>query len=255
MRRGACGARSPARSAGDEIGDLSRSFSSVLDAARRSTPAIARTWRAGCRTSCARRSPWSARRSTTCGCSRCPDEARVYIERAQGGLQRLAEILTRMTEATRLEQSLHDVERERFDLGALVHGLRRRLSARVSASGRSRCDVPVAPLLDRRRAGPHRANAGQARRQRARIRAAGHADRDPPRGAGRRRAPRRWRTRARRCRRACASACSIRWCRCGRERAATSRISASGFTSCGSSPNSTAARRAPRIARTAKASR
>ena len=104
--------------AGDEIGDLSRSFSSVL--ARLAQYAGYReNWRAASRTSCVRRSPSSARRSTTSGPqdeTALPGEARVYIERAQGGLQRLAHILTRMTEATRLEQSLHDVERERVDL-------------------------------------------------------------------------------------------------------------------------------------------
>jgi signal transduction histidine kinase len=46
----------------------------------------------------------------------------VYVERAQGGLARLTAILTRMTEATRLEQSLHEAERERLDLVALVRG-------------------------------------------------------------------------------------------------------------------------------------
>ena len=44
------------------------------------------------------------------------------MERAQQGLNRLAHILTRMTEATRLEQSLADAERERFDLARVVAG-------------------------------------------------------------------------------------------------------------------------------------
>ena len=42
-----------------------------------------------------------------------PATARVYLERAQGGLDRLSQILTRMAEAARLEQSLDDAERER----------------------------------------------------------------------------------------------------------------------------------------------
>ena len=41
-------------------------------------------------------------------------------------------ILTRMTEAARLEQSLSDVERVRFDLVPVVSGLRRRLPPRLS---------------------------------------------------------------------------------------------------------------------------
>jgi signal transduction histidine kinase len=51
-----------------------------------------------------------------------PGEARVYIERARSGLTRLNAILTRMTEATRLEGALRDAERERFDLAAVVAG-------------------------------------------------------------------------------------------------------------------------------------
>ena len=54
-----------------------------------------------------------------------PADARVYMERAQEGLARLTQILTRMTEAARLEQSLSDVERE---------PLRRRRGGRAAAS-------------------------------------------------------------------------------------------------------------------------
>jgi len=46
----------------------------------------------------------------------------VYMERAQQGLNRLTHILTRMTEATRLEQSPGEDERERFDLAKVVAG-------------------------------------------------------------------------------------------------------------------------------------
>src|SRR5439155_56931 len=52
-----------------------------------------------------------------------PDEARVYMERAQQGLARLCDILTRMTEATRLEQSFGDDERQRTDASHLGLGL------------------------------------------------------------------------------------------------------------------------------------
>ncbi|HEV3008689.1 MAG TPA: ATP-binding protein, partial [Burkholderiales bacterium] len=46
----------------------------------------------------------------------------LYIERAEQGLARLSRILERMTEASRLEQSLSAVERGRYDLGAVVRG-------------------------------------------------------------------------------------------------------------------------------------
>src|SRR5258707_12898786 len=51
-----------------------------------------------------------------------PADARVYIERAQQGLSRLANIITRISEATRLEESLAEAERERFDLARVVAG-------------------------------------------------------------------------------------------------------------------------------------
>jgi signal transduction histidine kinase len=44
------------------------------------------------------------------------------MTRAQEGLARLTQILTRMTEASRLEQSLSGAERERFDLVRVVAG-------------------------------------------------------------------------------------------------------------------------------------
>jgi len=130
--------------AGDEIGDLSRSFSSVLD--RLSQYAFYRENMAS-RLSHELRTPLAVVRSSLDNLRQqpLPDDARVYIERAQGGLQRLAELLTRMTEATRLEQSLSDVERERFDLAALVKGCVE--GYRVAFRQRSfACEVPADPL-------------------------------------------------------------------------------------------------------------
>jgi len=50
-------------------------------------------------------------------------EARqVYIQRAEEGVKRLNLILTRIAEASRLEQMLRNAERERFDLGRVVSG-------------------------------------------------------------------------------------------------------------------------------------
>jgi len=46
----------------------------------------------------------------------------LYIDRAEQGLARLGRILERMTEASRLEQSLSAVERSRYDLAAVVRG-------------------------------------------------------------------------------------------------------------------------------------
>ena len=107
--------------AGDEIGDLSRSFSSVL--ARLSDYASYQEKMAS-RLSHELRTPVAVVRSSleNLAASPLPDAARIYMTRAQEGLGRLTQILTRMTEAARLEQSLSDVEMERFDLVAVVTG-------------------------------------------------------------------------------------------------------------------------------------
>ena len=108
-------------SARDEIGDLSRSFASAL--ARLSQYAAYQEAMAG-RLAHELRTPVAVVKSSleNLNDTTLPDDARVYIERARTGLNRLNAILTRMTEATRLEGALHDAERERFDLAAVVTG-------------------------------------------------------------------------------------------------------------------------------------
>jgi dedicated sortase system histidine kinase len=107
--------------AGDEIGDLSRSFSSVLS--RLAQYASYREQMAS-RLSHELRTPVAVVRSSldNLKLSPLPDDARVYMERAQQGLNRLTHILTRMTEATRLERSVGEDERERFDLAKVLTG-------------------------------------------------------------------------------------------------------------------------------------
>src|SRR5271169_4968045 len=106
---------------GDEIGDLSRSFRNVL--ARLAQYASYQEAMAT-RLSHELRTPIAVVRSSldALRMQPLPNDARVYMERAQEGLNRLTHILTRMTEATRLEQSLGDAERERFDLAKVVAG-------------------------------------------------------------------------------------------------------------------------------------
>jgi signal transduction histidine kinase len=105
--------------AGDEIGDVSRSFGSVLE---RLSQYAGYQQNMASRLSHELRTPLAVVRSSLDNLQQepLPDQARVYIERARGGLARLAEILTRMTEATRLEGSLGDAERQRVDLSKLV---------------------------------------------------------------------------------------------------------------------------------------
>jgi two-component system sensor histidine kinase ChvG len=107
--------------AGDEIGDLSRSFGSVLS---RLSEYASYQEKMASRLSHELRTPIAVVRSSldNLGLTALPDDARIYMARAQEGLARLTQILTRMTEAARLEQSLEGAERERFDLAAVVAG-------------------------------------------------------------------------------------------------------------------------------------
>ena len=107
--------------AGDEIGDLSRSFANVL---ARLTEYASYQEKMASRLSHELRTPVAVVRSSldNLKAQPLPGDARVYIERAQGGLDRLTAILARMTEATRLEQALADGDRERFDAAKVVAG-------------------------------------------------------------------------------------------------------------------------------------
>jgi len=109
--------------AGDEIGDLSRSFSAVLERLAQHHAYLESM--AG-RLSHELRTPIAVVRSSLenlkLASSEGPRGASPYIERAEEGLRRLNRILERMTEASRLEQSLRTAERERYDLAPVVRG-------------------------------------------------------------------------------------------------------------------------------------
>jgi dedicated sortase system histidine kinase len=107
--------------AGDEIGDLSRSFSAML--ARLAQHHAYLESMAG-RLSHELRTPIAVVRSSleNLKLAATPGEIRTYVARAEEGLARLNTILQRMSEATRLEQALRTAERERYDLAAVVRG-------------------------------------------------------------------------------------------------------------------------------------
>lgn len=107
--------------AGDEIGDLSRSFSAML--AKLAQHHAYLESMAG-RLSHELRTPLAVVRSSleNLKLASCAEETRTYVARAEEGLSRLNTILQRMTEATRLEQSLRAAQHERYDLSALVRG-------------------------------------------------------------------------------------------------------------------------------------
>ena len=110
-----------ASDARDEIGDLSRSFTTVLGRLARYNAYLESL--AG-RLSHELRTPVAVVRSSleNLHAARTPEETRIYVERAEEGLARLSTILSRMTEASRLEQSLSAAQREHFDAAAVVRG-------------------------------------------------------------------------------------------------------------------------------------
>jgi len=105
--------------AGDEIGDLSRSFSAVLEKLAQHHGYLESL--AG-RLSHELRTPIAVVRSSleNLKLESDPAQRQVYLGRAEEGLSRLSKILTRMSEATRLEQSLHAEARVRFDLAEVL---------------------------------------------------------------------------------------------------------------------------------------
>jgi two-component system sensor histidine kinase ChvG len=106
--------------AGDEIGDLSRSFSTVLERLAQYNAYLENM--AG-RLSHELRTPIAVVRSSLENLKLArPEEAGVYLTRANDGLKRLDTILTRMSEATRLEQLVRKEQRERFDAREVVRG-------------------------------------------------------------------------------------------------------------------------------------
>jgi dedicated sortase system histidine kinase len=119
--RGRLGRIGAGSHAGDEIGDLSRSFSAML--ARLAQHHVYLESMAG-RLSHELRTPIAVVRSSleNLKLAATPEEIRTYVARAEDGLARLNTILQRMSEATRLEQALRTAERERYDLTAVVRG-------------------------------------------------------------------------------------------------------------------------------------
>jgi two-component system sensor histidine kinase ChvG len=135
----------PESDAKDELGDLSRSFSSLLGRLDEYTGYL--------RTLAGKlaheiRTPLTIVRSSlenleseSQNSNGMGENAKVYMSRAKEGIERLGAILTAMGAATRVEEAIAHSERQRFDLTALV-------SAAVGAYGsafpqrRFQCAVP-----------------------------------------------------------------------------------------------------------------
>lgn len=105
----------------DEIGDLSRSFSSIVSRLGQYTHYLENM---SSRLSHELRTPVAVVRSSLENLAMQPmdEDAKVYMERAQEGITRLNKLITNMSEATRLEQTLQSAEKEDFNLLEVLAG-------------------------------------------------------------------------------------------------------------------------------------
>jgi len=111
----------PGRRARDEIGDLSRSFSSLLARLRDHTRYL--TTLKG-KLAHELRTPLAVVATSLDNLEREPHEENLkpYLARLREGTDRLDSILVSMSEATALEQAVTSMSREPFDLGGVVRG-------------------------------------------------------------------------------------------------------------------------------------
>lgn len=127
----------------DEIGDLSRSFSSMMERLRHYNQYLEQL---ASRLSHELRTPIAVVHSSleNLELESNFEESKIYTERAKHGLARLSTIIDRMSEATRLEHALQSAERQSIDLGELVSNSV--AGYRLTWSDQSfLCTVPAAP--------------------------------------------------------------------------------------------------------------
>lgn len=106
---------------GDEIGDLSRSFTQVLTKLSQYNQYLENM---ASRLSHELRTPVAVVNSSldNLEMSQNDDDRKEYIGRAKQGIKRLSKILNSMSEATRLEQSINNNEAEDFDIVPVLKG-------------------------------------------------------------------------------------------------------------------------------------
>lgn len=105
----------------DEIGDLSRSVANILDRLAQYNRYLESM---ASKLSHELRTPITVVKSSLDNLARDskPEEIETYTQRARDGIDRLNKLLTRMSEASRLEQTLQSEQTTRFDLYRVVQG-------------------------------------------------------------------------------------------------------------------------------------
>jgi len=142
----------PGLKAGDELGDLSRSFSRLLGRVRDYNQYLKTM---GSRLTHELRTPITVVRSSleNLEAHGAGEDPEIYLQRARQGIDRLEKIVNAIGAATRLEQAIASAAAERFDLAELVRDLAAAyadahpglsVSARVEAD---RCEIEGAPEL------------------------------------------------------------------------------------------------------------
>ena len=117
----------------DEIGDLGRSFASVLERLHQYNHYLEAM---ASRLAHELRTPLAVVRSSLDNADQAGGDTAPYLQRARLGAERLEKILARLREATGLEQALRQAEPVTFDLAAL-------LRLQIAALGDTRADVPL----------------------------------------------------------------------------------------------------------------
>jgi len=135
----------PDTQARDELGALARNYSTVLGRLKEYTSYLQTL---GTKLSHELRTPLTIVSSSLENLSSeaaLPDASQSYLDRARSGAGRMHSILTAMTEATRVEQSIEHTERVQFDLAALVRNMSQAYRA-TFADHRVTSVVPDEPI-------------------------------------------------------------------------------------------------------------
>ena len=129
----------------DEIGDLSRSFSSIVGRLGQYTHYLENM---SSRLSHELRTPVAVVRSSLehLNLQTLDKDTQKYVDRAQEGVSRLSMILNNMSEATRLEQSLTQADITKFPLSQVVSGCMQGYQMTYPEQGFS-VKVPEQPLM------------------------------------------------------------------------------------------------------------